>query len=134
MTAERSVFALVEHVADALHPYRWWLFSITIGVWSFGCLLLLLGYLGYPALPTLFITPRLGAPLGFTLIAWSWSAFLLSTWFSPGASRPASERATYFRRVRHAISVVGRAWALLVLTAFVLSPVVLWLVVWGILH
>ena len=134
MTAERSAFALVECVAEALHPYRWWLFGATFGVGALPALLMLLGHLGYPALLVALITPRFGAPLLLTLFTWSWSGFLLCSWFAPRAARRPLESATHFQRIRHAIALVGRAWALLMLVVCVLSPVVLWLVVFGVLN
>jgi hypothetical protein len=134
MRTDRLVFAFVERVAKALHPYRWWLFATTIGVWAFGLFLILLGHFGYPALFVVLITPRLGAPLLLTLFTWSAGAHLLSIWFMPKPARASSERAIYLQRIRRAGSFIARAWALFVLAAFVLIPVAMWLVVWGVLH
>jgi len=115
-------------VAEWLHPYRWWLFGATVGLFSFAVLLVLLGFLGYPAPFFAVITPRLGAPLLATLLAWSCGAFLLPIWFAP--SRPPSTRSTALARTLRAFQHVIRFWSLFVLVLVFLAPLFMWFFLW----
>jgi hypothetical protein len=128
MSLERSLFAPVERIANALHPYRWRFFAATLAFFLIPFLFALADHLGWER----FSSP----PSEFTwlilltLVAWSWSAFLLATWFGP--SRPFSSPLTAKRSsgLRGALWQAARLWSLIILSVLVMLPVAVSLVVW----
>ena len=130
MSVERVVFAPVERAAQALRPFRWYLFSLTLGLFVIVFFFALLGYLGRPRLFQTFVTPHFGAPLVFTFFAWGWAAFLLSAWFAPGRSRSTSTGTSPLARAGAAFGLLFRFWALFLLALFFFSPLFMWLLLW----
>ena len=126
MSLERSLFSPIERLANTLYPYRWRLALFTLACSSFPLVLASAARLFWPeqaARLVVFVVPVL-----FTLVAWSWSAFLIAVWFG---SRPSTRRflPNFLPRPRSALAFLFRVWGLIVLAATLLMPFFMWAVI-----
>ena len=122
MSLERSVFAPVERVANALHPHRWRIFAATFVLFLAPFLFALAERSGWE-LSQLHCSPFIGLILA-ALVAWGWSAFALATSFGP--SRPLSSLSS---GGKGSLWLALRFWALIFVAMLVLLPVAMCLVV-----
>ena len=123
MSLERIVFAPLERLADALHPYRWHFVIVALFA---PIIFFALAYAGEEFWPehasrVLFYA----APFLVNLMTWGWGARLIVAWYGPSRRRP--------RRLRRIppeffdpLAPIKRVWHLLVLVVFLLFPCLLW--------
>jgi hypothetical protein len=123
MSLERAVFAPLERLAGALHPYRWHFVLVAL---SATATLLALAYAGEEYWPE-HSSRVLGYafPIVVHLAAWGWGARFLVAWYG---TRPGGPR--FLRRVPPELldpfAPVKRVWHLFVLLAFFLVPGLVW--------
>lgn len=123
MSLERIVFAPLERLAAALHPYRWHFVLVALfapaGFYA-------LAFAGQEYWPE--HTSRVlfyAAPIVANLMIWGWGARFFVAWYGP------HRRPRFLRRIPPELldpfAPVKRVWHLVVLVALFLSPCVLWL-------
>ncbi len=86
MSLERTVFAPVERLADALYPYRWRFVLSTLLLSAFPLVLAFAGRRLWPEEAVRVVLYV--APVVMTLVVWVWSANLIAVWFGPARLRP----------------------------------------------
>ena len=123
MSLERAVFAPLERLADALHPYRWHFVFVALFAPT---ILFALAYAGERYWPE--HASRVlwyAAPLLAHFMTWSWGARLIVAWYGPRPCRPQLLRQIP-PELLDPLAPIKRVWHLLVLVAFLLFPCLLW--------
>lgn len=123
MSLERAVFAPLERLADALHPYRWYFVFVALFATTIQFAIAYAGEQYWPehASCVLWCT----FPFLAHLIIWSWGARLFVAWYGTRRRRP--------RLLRHIppefldpLAPIKRVWHLIVLVAILLYPCLFW--------
>lgn len=126
MSPGRSLFTPFERMALPLHRHRWrFLFAGLASILVPFLLLLAAHEREYvpPHLLPLFVAILL------TISAWVWTAYLLAVWFGPNR-RLLLLSTSNLTGGSAFIWFVVRLYRLILVIAFALSPVVMWLVLW----
>lgn len=126
MSPQISLFTPVERIALALHRHRWRNLCVGLASILVPFLLLLAAHENDyvpPHLLPLFVAILL------TISGWAWCAFLLAVWFGPNR-RLLLLSTSNLTGGSAFIWFVVRFYRLIIVMAFALGPVVMWLVLW----
>jgi hypothetical protein len=123
VSLERAVFAPLDRLADALHPYRWHFVLVAL---SASAAFLGLAYAAEEYGPEQASRVlKYATPILTTFVSWGWGARFLIAWYG---KRPRGPR--FLRRIPPELldpfAPVKRVWHLFVLLAFLLFPVFVW--------
>lgn len=123
VSLERAVFAPLERLAKALHPYRWHFVLVALAGSAAFFALAWAGEQYWPDRTSgvLFYA----APVLANVVAWAWAARFLVSWYGP------HRRPRFLRRIPPELldpfAPIKRVWHLVVLLALLFSPCLVWL-------